>query len=426
MLHVVAPMVQLLFSIFRDLYVVLLVILVIEQIPGGDLLHNMTRKGVISVTVCLLIAKLVQPFMDSRPTGLGRGPQRSKKSEGGLVSAMEWASVEMQGWRPAMEDATCVVDSLPSPLGQQALFGVFDGHGGSQVSLIASSEFPKVLAACAAGVWDGNSEASSDAKENDKDAKDAVVGGKAEANSLTERVGKALHLAMLRMDANLRKTGAAAGEKDSPTNGGPLGIMASRLEGPERRNAFSLVGSTAIVVLVDYSEADGKPKRLAVANCGDSRAVLCRGGDAVELSEDHKPELPEEEERIKNAGGHVALIGLCHRIDGWGLNLSRALGDFHYKARADLPPEEQKVSCVPEIRFLELKEEDEFLVLGCDGIFELHDSQKAVDVVRSALQADRTVREAAELLVDKSCSPDLALTRGRGGDNCSAIVLKLR
>merc|ERR1712190_527811 len=131
---------------------------------------------------------------------------------------------------------------------------------------------------------------------------------------------------------------------------------------------------------------------------------------AVGLSEDDKPELKAEEERIRKAGGHVALVGPCHRIDGWGLNLSRALGDFHYKARADLPPEQQKVIAVPEIRSLELTDEDEFLVLGCDGVFELNTSQKAVDIVREALRSGASVEQAAEELVDRSCSPDLRQT----------------
>ena len=48
--------------------------------------------------------------------------------------------------------------------------------------------------------------------------------------------------------------------------------------------------------------------------------------------------------RIEEAGGSVAQIGPCYRVDGWGLNLSRAFGDFHYKDRSDLQPHQQKVS----------------------------------------------------------------------------------
>merc|ERR1712087_901328 len=134
-----------------------------------------------------------------------------------------------------------------------------------------------------------------------------------------------------------------------------------------------------------------------------------------------KPELPSEEERIRNAGGHVAMAGPCHRVDGWGLNLSRALGDFHYKAREDLPVEEQKVSVIPDIRTSDITDEDEFLLLCCDGVFELHSNQEAVDHVREKLAAQMPPTEAMESLVGASCSPDLCQTQGRGSDNVSAM-----
>merc|ERR1712072_575120 len=108
--------------------------------------------------------------------------------------------------------------------------------------------------------------------------------------------------------------------------------------------------------------------------------------------------MPEEEARIRRAGGHVGKAGPCHRVDGWGLNLSRALGDFHYKARTDLPPEDQKVIAVPEVRTLALCADDEFLVLGCDGVFELHSNQDVVDIVRHGLQAGLSVEQAVEEL----------------------------
>lgn len=64
------------------------------------------------------------------------------------------------------------------------------------------------------------------------------------------------------------------------------------------------------------------------------------------------------------------------------------------QARPDLSPEEQKVVAAPEIRTLELTDEDEFLVLGCDGVFELHTSQRVIDIVRQGLQGGMTVGQA--------------------------------
>lgn len=400
------------YHIFRDLYLVLLVIFIVDQLLGSDLLHEATRKAVVVGTICIVIAKLAMPlFSSSASTGPKRqGPRREKKTEVGQTAYLDWASSEMQGWRPAMEDAVCIRPSLPTPLANKALFAVFDGHGGAHVSHIASQEFPKVLANCANDIL-----AWSSAEEG----KDLAGASNIWSEDFSARCDeKALHLTMLQMDSLLRKGSAS------------FPAMAREIEASDKRaQPFNLMGSTAIVLVLDCGDESpltGRPKRVSVANCGDSRAILCRAGKAVELSEDHKPELPLEEDRIKKAGGHVALIGPCHRVDGWGLNLSRALGDFHYKSNQSLPPEEQKVIAVPELRTLNLCDEDEFLVLACDGCFELNTSQSVIDMVRKELQSGATVEKAAEYLLDQSCSPNLQTTRGRGADNCSCIVLRLK
>lgn len=78
---------------------------------------------------------------------------------------------------------------------------------------------------------------------------------------------------------------------------------------------------------------------VGISNCklidvfipGDSRCVICRAGETIEMSLDHKPEDQIEFERIKKAGGRVTLDG---RVNG-GLNLSRAIGDHGYKTVSD-------------------------------------------------------------------------------------------
>lgn len=414
-------MVKLLWNILRDFYLVLLLILVVDLIPGTNLLHDLTRKAVITITVVVVVVKVVQPRLDSALAGGGGNqPKRQKTSEHAACANFEWASSEVQGWRPAMEDAVCTITALDAPLANQALFAVFDGHGGAQVSKTASEEFRNVLNTCARSC-------------QNQELKDGATSG-AEADQPADgplspgALEQTLHRTMLTLDSMLRKSGQGMAPKLSG-NAGPMSQHLAAVEAPEKRNAFNLVGSTAIVVLIDCGEdtpAEGRPRRLCVANIGDSRAVLCRKGRAEELSQDHKPELPGEEERIRRAGGHVAAVGPCYRIDGWGLNLSRALGDFHYKSRSDLKPEEQKVSVVPEIYSLDLNDDDEFLLLACDGCFELFTSQGCVDIVRQQLQAGKTVEKSVEFLLDRCVSDNLMKTRGRGGDNCSAIVVKLK
>jgi serine/threonine protein phosphatase PrpC len=72
--------------------------------------------------------------------------------------------------------------------------------------------------------------------------------------------------------------------------------------------------------------------KLYVANIGDSRAILCHNNKAVALSNDHKPDLPEEKLRIEKAGGYVAM----GRVNGT-LSLSRSFGDFDHKHFSNRP-----------------------------------------------------------------------------------------
>lgn len=327
------------------------------------------------------------------------GPDRSKHvsqgSQGPLTTALTWAKAEMRGWRPAMEDAGIALLSLDEPFSDFALFAVFDGHGGAAVSSRAAQEMPDHLVSCALDLI------SEQGPRSDDGAPFAA---------------QVLELALPSWDLLLRAEGD-----------GKPGFLRSAAGPPipsDVFNEFGLTGSTAVMAMIQCEAS--VPRRVVVANLGDSRALLCRAGAALPLSEDHKPELPAETDRIVKAGGSVSLVGPCHRLDGWGLNLSRALGDFHYKAREDLPPGEQKVSNNPDVQIFELTEDDEFLLLGCDGVFELHSDQGAIDHIRAALAEGKELEQVVTDFVDSCCSPNLSKTMGQGGDNVSAIVVLLR
>jgi protein phosphatase 2C family protein 2/3 len=69
-----------------------------------------------------------------------------------------------------------------------------------------------------------------------------------------------------------------------------------------------------------------------------------------------------EKARIQAAGGFVDF----GRVNG-NLALSRAIGDFEFKKSADLPPEQQIVTAFPDVEIHDINEDDEFLVVACDG-----------------------------------------------------------
>lgn len=153
------------------------------------------------------------------------------------------------------------------------------------------------------------------------------------------------------------------------------------------------------------------PKFVICVNAGDSRAVIGSNGTTIPLSEDHKPQDDIERNRIEAAGGTIQW----KRVDG-DLAVSRAFGDFQYKTRPDLPPEEQKVSCEPDIRVHNRTPADDILLVACDGLWDVFSNPDAVELARELMLAGETdpVKLAEEML-------DVSLEKG-SKDNISCIA----
>lgn len=289
----------------------------------------------------------------------------------------------MQGWRDEMEDAhiaiPCLISSRPgrhSSWCDTAIFAVMDGHGGEQVARFCKVHLPAEIA---------------------KYSSDDIPG--------------ALRNAFHRMDEMLT----------DPRNLHMLRALSNR---PMPRDVDpAWIGCTAIVCCVCHD-------KIVVANAGDSRAVLCRGGRAVNMSDDHKPHLPCERARIEEAGGCVVqqLCGphVLHRVNG-DLSLSRSIGDLRYKQNARLAPEEQIICSTPDIRTFNRQANDEFMVIACDGVWDVLSSQEVVDWIRPQLGSllNGTLRTSAvvETLLDRCLSPDPLQTNGIGGDNMTMLIV---
>lgn len=298
-----------------------------------------------------------------------------------------------------MEDAHICTPSLAGyhySWRNAGLFGVFDGHGGEQVAKYCSIHLSEELCASPLSL----------SKQ--------VVKGELET---------ALRNAFHRMDDRLRDPRTSE-ELKSLTN--PSTSSADRFTaGVVKRtiDAFS-VGCTACVCCIT-------PLQLIVANAGDSRAVLCRNGKAIALSEDHKPNNTIEKRRIEAAGGYVEYCGPGqYRVNG-NLNLSRAIGDLEYKRDLHHKPEEQIICSTPDVTFSDRHELDEFLLICCDGVWDVKTNQQAVDFIRAKLPPSgravdkKDLTETLECLLDDCVSPDLNKTQGLGGDNMTAVLVML-
>ena len=149
---------------------------------------------------------------------------------------------------------------------------------------------------------------------------------------------------------------------------------------------------------------------LMVANAGDCRAVLCRKGRAIEMSHDHRPINLLERRRVEESGGVFE--------DGYlngELSVTRALGDWDMK-RTPHGSSKSPLISEPEIKQTTLTEEDEFLVMGCDGIWDVLTSQEAVSIVKRGLNRhDDPARCARELVMEA--------LRLNSFDNLTAVVV---
>ncbi len=263
----------------------------------------------------------------------------------------------MQGWRMEMEDSH-ICDEIPSKK-DNVLLGVFDGHGGAGAALWVGNNLMHFL-------------------EETREWKEYV----AAQTEMPELVGRALCQAFLDADAALRVL---------QDKGGP-GVDTS--------------GCTSVVCIVT-------PKYIICANAGDSRCILATNGEAKEMSHDHKPYDELEKSRIEKAGGYVSM----KRVDG-DLAVSRALGDFQFKDNVTLPPVQQKVSPEPDIIVHTRTAVDEFLLIACDGLWDVMTNTEASDVGRSLFKlGESNMMLFAEEMID------LALAKG-SRDNISAVAMK--
>lgn len=138
---------------------------------------------------------------------------------------------------------------------------------------------------------------------------------------------------------------------------------------------------------------------LYTANAGDSRLVLCRAGHAIRLSYDHKGSDYYELNRIINQGG----LMMKNRVNGV-LAITRSLGDTYLKSL---------ILGKPYTTAVQINENDEFLIIACDGLWDVISDQEAVDLIRYELDPN----EQAKMLVDYAL-------KNMSTDNITCMVVR--
>ncbi|KAH6782973.1 HYPERSENSITIVE TO ABA1 [Perilla frutescens var. hirtella] len=299
-----------------------------------------------------------------------------------------WGVTSVCGRRPEMEDAVATLPRiLKIPIQMLGgdhettclshltghFFGVYDGHGGSQVAHYCRDRLHSAL----------------------NEELEAATNDITESSNCEEKWRRVFTKCFLKVDDEIG--GKASLEPLAPET----------------------VGSTAVVVVVCSSH-------IIVANCGDSRAVLYRGKESMALSVDHKPNREDEYARIEAAGGKVIQWN-GHRVFGV-LAMSRSIGDRYLKPW--IIPD-------PEVMFVPRTREDNCLVLASDGLWDVMTNEEACDLARKRILLWHKNNGGASLSLERGEGVDPAAqaaaeylsnraTQKGSKDNISVVVIDLK
>jgi len=284
-------------------------------------------------------------------------PNTDKETHGGTIGDnARYGLSSMQGWRIHMEDAHTHVTEIPELKGT-SFFAIFDGHGGKTVSQAGAASIVQTIL-------------------NTSALKGAST--KTDAKVLQE----ALQTGLIELDDKIKS------------------------EHEELQQGHDRSGSTVVTLFMT-------PTHFIIGNVGDSRAVLVSDNKVRFATEDHKPSGAAELERIKKAGGFVEMGRVCGN-----LAVSRALGDYEYKDRPDLGPEDQKISANADMKVLPRMDKDNFFVMACDGIWDVMSNEQIRVFVDFYHRRGYSSSAIAEAVLDH------CLDAG-SRDNMSALVIVL-
>ncbi|GMH59662.1 hypothetical protein TL16_g02876 [Triparma laevis f. inornata] len=333
------------------------------------------------------------------------------------VSRYEWGGCEKQGSRRSMEDKTVYEDWLVTRecvnndivrmvLSCVTVSAVFDGHGGGECSEYLEGRFVERIRR-GIGECEGVGEIwkAVERRERSGDFEEDIFYGKVPGDESSAPIRELLKTAFLDLD----------------------NTFISDPNGPA-------AGSTCASAIMFGN-------RLFAANVGDSRVVLCRqGGNVIEMTNDHKPTRPDEAQRVRDAGGFI----LHKRVMG-ELAISRAFGDKGFKTgvrgmlggESSSDSEDGKISGTPmdeemssqplviaEPEITEILTDpmgDEFILLACDGLFDVFSSSDAVGFARNLL-----LQQKGDPAAVSSMLANEAINVRRSRDNVSVIIIVLR
>ena len=383
------------------------------------------------------------------------GETKPIESRTGTIDALglDYGTSDMPGLRGYMEDALSVttwVREGGGNSGTMALFAVCDGHGDNgKASEFLASNAKAVLDECMTEheprnlvpseeywgeVWKStclrlDNKLRAEAHLSGGGGSTGVFALVTDREIIVANVGDCRCILSHRPKPIPPESPAEGSDRQPPVGEGEVPPTSPPAEGSDQQP--SVGEKTVPTPTAATTKAAVTPTTKAADSA--SPAVI-----VTALSEDHKPNLPGEADRIRSAGFSVRSVE-CREEDGTTttihkvakndtdeLAVSRAFGDFDYKANATLSDSEQAVIPLPGVTVRTRSEDDRYLVLACDGIWDVVENDAAIELV-----AAETDRKFAAGVSQGTLLPDVADAflqecLGRGSrDNLSAILVRL-
>jgi len=337
--------------------------------------------------------RTAKPAVTNRVGGYAGARSNRFQTDSKFIDGMSWAVGTEQNGKKRMEDKYSIVNDFHRLHGltgaQEVFFGLYDGHGGEGMANWLKENLQKHIAQRLPALDDRHSQHPG-IGEAGETMENAIRQGFLDAE-----------LEWLEKQKNLYRLYEAQ-------------HRANQLSDPPVRIDYSgAVGIIAIVCAGSNGGAD-----LYIANVGDCEAVLCRDGKPILLSRKHSPSDSSEMERVIKAGGHTEVVESSIYVGEVGhlFETSRSFGDLVDCAHEHSVRKVRGLCCDPYVKRYELEPTDEFLLLGCDGIWEKFKKKDAVAIVRKSLRRDKDIRKAANALVEDAMGRHAT-------DNLSTILI---
>ena len=356
-----------------------------------------------------------------------------------IISNMKNGVCEMQGWRKTMEDAAIV---LPNFEKNTSLFGILDGHGGSIISEFVSVNFKNILIRTDS-YKNGNYEKAltetfliiDELLKNKKinnfiytthNSKEKVKGS--ETSNKTNNQNSNENIVKLRFETgiyefDLNQIDLSIGGEDTSTTiyeykyKGNTALKNESSTSTHSKTSLdnfvaNEMGTTANIMLI-------KNGIIYIANVGDSLSVMYKNKKAYNLNREHQTIIESEKERVLKSGANI--IG--YRINGM-LNLTRAIGDLQFKSNSNLKRHEQSVIAIPEITKIEDTDGIDFIIMGCDGVWDCVKRQLVCDFVDRKIKEnpDKDLSDILKVIFDRCVSPVSGVLLGT--DNMSCMIIQ--